>query len=175
MTSSGVDDRTLPPTKVGAPTIWTVGDSHAGHLQGLLYMLHDRFGFGVHLIETPGESFPVLGGDGTAPRQLIFNQILERLRPGDVIVTARLLLQRKTGNPPYDNIEAWGDALVELAEQMEERGVGVVVMGPLPMFRFDVVGNCLTFIGTSQCDVDRAPIAVAAGKHRGAARRIPKT
>ena len=50
------------------PTIWTMGDSHSGHLQGMLYELHDTLGVGVHLVETPGWSFPFEPGARSSRR-----------------------------------------------------------------------------------------------------------
>jgi hypothetical protein len=76
------------------PTIWALGDSHAGHLQGLLLTLHERTGLGVHLIETPGVPFPMHPDAVFALRKEIYQQIRQRFKPGDIVLVARLFLNR---------------------------------------------------------------------------------
>ena len=72
------------PPKPGSemPTIWAMGDSHSGHLQGMLYELHERLGVGVHLVETPGWSFPFPAGKVFAPRKEVFSRISRSSNPG---------------------------------------------------------------------------------------------
>ena len=66
-----------------------MGDSHSGHLQGMLYELHDRLGVGVHLVETPGWSFPFEPGVEFAPRKQVFEQITQLFKPGDIVVVSK--------------------------------------------------------------------------------------
>lgn len=49
--SDTIQQCTVPP-KPGSelPSIWSMGNSHSGHLQGMLYEVHDRLGVGVHLV-----------------------------------------------------------------------------------------------------------------------------
>lgn len=78
----------------GMPTIWTMGDSHSGHLQGMLYELHDALGVGVHLVETPGWSFPFEPATEFAPRTAVFDAITRLFKPDDIVVVSRLFISR---------------------------------------------------------------------------------
>ena len=53
-----VENCTVKPINANTPTIWTFGDSHAGHLSGMLDMIYKKYGIGYHLVETPGKPFP---------------------------------------------------------------------------------------------------------------------
>ncbi len=75
-----------------------MGDSHAGALQVLLNGVHDKLGVGIHLVETPRVVFPMNSGGRFPPRQILFKKIMERIRPGDVVLLARLYLDRTNGN-----------------------------------------------------------------------------
>lgn len=158
---------TAPAPTAGAPMIWALGDSHAGHLQGLLYAVYGQAGMGVHLIETVATPFPTLPGRPSAARQRIFETILERLRPGDIVLVARLMLSR-TGDPvPVQGLDEWTASLGELADNMGRRGVNVVVMGPSPMFDFDIVDACVLF---DPCTISRARLAEQVDKVLGTLR-----
>ena len=80
--------------------IWTLGDSHAGHLQGLLYSVYDKVGIGVHLIETPDVPFPMVSSNDFKPRDIIFGKILGKLREGDIVLLGRLFINRDGRNEP---------------------------------------------------------------------------
>ncbi len=147
---------TAPPTTPGGQMVWTLGDSHAGHLQGMLNAVHEQAGMGVHLIETVGTPFPMLPGRHSAPRQQIFDTIVQRLRPGDIILVARLMLDRKGENGPVPGLDEWTADVGELADDMAPRGVNVVVMGPSPMFTFDIINACVLL---DPCTVSRKPLA----------------
>jgi hypothetical protein len=86
-----VGNCTVPPrTGSEMPTIWAMGDSHSGHLQGMLYELHQQLGIGVHLVETPGWSFPLPAGTQFKPRSDVYNSIYPRFQPGDIVHLAHL-------------------------------------------------------------------------------------
>lgn len=145
---------TVPPSAGAIPTIWALGDSHAGHLQGLLYALHDKTGMGVHLIETPGIIFPMLEGNIFEPRKIIFDRILDRMHAGDIILISRLFLDRQTGKP--DNIEAWSLEVEKLSGLLARRNVHVLIAGPPPMFFFEHIKTCQKVPGGhTSCDIDR--------------------
>lgn len=147
---------TVPPTAAGLPTIWTLGDSHAGHLRGLLRSLHKRTGVGVHLIETVDVAFPMTRGNEFEPRQRIYNEILNRLQPGDILLVSRLMLNRQGEHAPLPGLNRWVDDVGALAQQVAVRGAKVVVMGPPPMFGFDVINACVLL---SPCEVNREQLA----------------
>ena len=138
--ASTVDDCTVP-ARSGMPTIWTMGDSHSGHLQGMLFEAHERIGVGVHLVETPGWPYPFEPGTRFTPREQVFEQISARFRPGDVVVLSRLYLSR---TPPYNalDVRTWLGEVDELAASLQQRAVNLVITGPPPLFPFDDVREC---------------------------------
>lgn len=154
---------TLPPTAPDKPTVWVMGDSHAGHLRGFLGDLREKTGFGIHLVETPGVPFPLPPGSAFAPRTELFDRTRPMLRKGDIIVLARLLFERDAFLQPAPGLDGWIDAVSAFARDMEPLGVKVVVMGPLPMFRYASIARCRpdTKTGRTSCDEERAPLARA--------------
>ncbi|HQZ12768.1 MAG TPA: SGNH hydrolase domain-containing protein [Devosia sp.] len=52
---------------------------------------------------------------------------------------------------PFGDLPVWSEALARLARQVSELGASVVVMGPTPMFDFDVIANCLLSVGDPAC------------------------
>lgn len=144
---------TVPPVRREGQTIWTLGDSHAGHLQGLLLSLHQRTGVGVHLIEAPGVPFPMLPGQLFDPRQRIYERVAANLRPGDIVLLGRLYLDRD-GDGLMDDLPQWAGELVRISAQLSARGVNVVVMGPPPMFHLNSLLACWA-VESTWCDVDR--------------------
>jgi hypothetical protein len=131
---------TVPP-KPGMPTIWTMGDSHSGHLQGMLYELHDRLGVGVHLVETPGWSFPFEPGVEFAPRKQVFGQITQMFKSGDIVVVSRLFITRTSPNVVQE-IRPWIYNAGRLADELEAQGVKLVITGPPPIFPFGDIREC---------------------------------
>ncbi len=155
---------TAAPTRPGAPTIWTLGDSHAGHLQGMLYAAREQAGVGVHLVETPGVAFPMTKDGWFEPRDALFQQITERLQPGDVVLIARLYVNRAPPHEPLADLPAWLDEVERLASSLAQRGVTLVVAGPPPMFEYEDIGLCRSgFLGGDSCDIARASIAPQLG------------
>ena len=146
---------TVWPKRPDEQMIWTLGDSHAGHLQALLMALHSRMGVGVHLIETPGVAFPIPPGKSFEPRQRIYDMIAEKLRPGDIVLLGRLFLDR-TGDGVLDDVPEWSVELGKLARQLAARKVNVVVVGPPVMFRFSTLLSCWP---VSVCEIDRTAAA----------------
>ena len=49
---------------------------------------------GVHLIETPGWSFPLPAGKQFAPRNEVFSKIYPLLKPGDIVLLSRIYISR---------------------------------------------------------------------------------
>ena len=146
----------VPPNK---PMIWTLGDSHAGHLQGLLYAVHDKIGLGIHLIETPGVPFPLIRGSRFEPRNVIFEKIESKLRRGDIVLLARLFIDRSNGKV-VDDLQTWISDVTNLSADLSLKGVKVVVMGPPSMFVFPDINTCVSsFFGDSSCELGRSAIS----------------
>ncbi len=143
--------------KPGMPTIWAMGDSHSGHLQGMLYELHDRIGIGVHLIETPGWSFPFEPGKEFAPRKEVFRHISEKFKPGDIVLLSRLYIDRSL---PHTVIEVrpWLYLVSRLAQELAEKGVSIVVTGPPPVFPYKDIREC-SLDERKSCRLERATFA----------------
>lgn len=150
---------TLPPKQPGGQMIWALGDSHAGHLQGLLYALADRLGVGVHLIETSGVPFPMSAGALFEPRQRIFERILREMKPGDIVLVSRLFLNRHGEGEPLADLPQWSKLLAGLSEQLSVKGAALVVAGPPPTFAFDSATACWSLGASySSCDVQRSTL-----------------
>ena len=151
---------TVLPKYSNGQIIWVVGDSHAGHLQGLLYSIHDKIGVGVHLIETPGRPFPSKTDEKFEARDIIFEEIKTRMHSGDILLIARGFISKATEEIAVD-VPAWLNKISPLASEMSLKGVNVVIFGPPPLFKFENIGICKSqFFGYSTCDVDRDSISV---------------
>jgi peptidoglycan/LPS O-acetylase OafA/YrhL len=139
------------------PTIWAMGDSHSGHLQGMLFELHERLGVGVHLVETPGWSFPFEPGQKFAPREDVFDSIVPTFKPGDIVLVSRLFLSRSL---PYSVLELrpWLYLTGLLADDLAGRGVSLVITGPPPIFPYSDIREC-SLEERESCSVERASIA----------------
>lgn len=148
---------TVSPKEKSGKTIWVLGDSHANHLQGLLYGLHDKIGVGVHLIGTPGVPFPVRRTDPAQPREEIYQRVSERLKAGDIVMIARIFINRD-GFAPIDP-PGWSEDVALLAAQLRSKNVNLVVMGPLPIFSFLSVKECSVSQGKKKpCLIERSLI-----------------
>jgi len=156
LTPDTIANCTVAP-KPGMPTIWAMGDSHSGHLQGMLYELHDRIGVGVHLIETPGWSFPFEPGKEFAPRKEVFRRISEQFKPGDIVLLSRLYIDRAV---PHTVIEVrpWLYLVSRLAEDLAEKGVNIVISGPPPIFPYKDIREC-SLDERKSCRLDRETFA----------------
>lgn len=133
---------TVPPTPgSGMPTIWAMGDSHSGHLQGMLYELHERLGVGVHLIETPGWPYPFDPGKDFAPRTEVFSRISREFKAGDSVLLSRLYISRTL---PHTVIEVrpWLYHVARLAVELDQKGVNLIITGPPPIFPFNDIREC---------------------------------
>jgi hypothetical protein len=153
-----MENCTIPPRPdSGMPSIWGVGDSHVRHLQGLLYELHARTGVGVHLVETPGWSYPFQGDGEFEPRKQIFRQISERMEPGDIVLVSRIYLSR---TPPHsvNDLRPWLPRLAMLAMELAEKDVHLVVTGPPPIFGYDDIREC-SLEEREACRMERSRLA----------------
>ena len=161
-----------PKSGSGMPTIWLEGDSHAGHLQGLLYDLHKDLGIGIHLIETPGVPFPASYPDPKfAERNIIHDQILANAKHGDVIALSRLYLQRTVPVVPMQDVDLWLAQVSLLANKLRERNLVLVVIGPTPMFDFEDIREC-NVSEKHSCSVSRAALKSEIGQIEGKLKRI---
>ena len=151
-----VDNCTVLP-KPGMPTIWAMGDSHSGHLQAMLYEVHDRLGVGVHLVETPGWSFPFEPGKDFAPRRKLFSRIEPLLQPGDVVLLSRLFISRSRPHSMLE-IRPWIYLAGLLADELAGKGVHLVITGPPPIFPYKDIREC-SLAGRESCRLERASFA----------------
>lgn len=153
-----VSDCTVPPRPDSEmPTIWAMGDSHSGHLQGMLYELHKRLGVGVHLVETPGWSFPLPAGKQFAPRESVFASIYPKFRPGDIVLVSRLFISRSLPHT-VDELRPWLYNVSRLADDLDGKGVSLVITGPPPIFPFRDIREC-RLDERESCRLERDSIA----------------
>ena len=153
-----VSNCTVPPKPgLAMPTVWTMGDSHSGHLQAMLYELHERLGVGVHLIETPGWSFPFEPGKEFAPRKEVFSRISRDFKAGDIVVLSRLYISRSL---PHSVIEVrpWLYNVARLAEDLARQDVNLVLTGPPPIFPYNDIREC-SLEERESCRLERAEFA----------------
>jgi hypothetical protein len=157
-----IEQCTAPPLTPKGNMIWAFGDSHAGQLQAMLYGVREATGLGVHLIETPNTPFPFVGETvASIEGQRIFEIVSARFRPGDIVLLARLFLEREGPQRALPDVAAWSEKAAALAREWEPRGVRLVIVGPMPMFRFESVLSCVRSLVPSACAADRAPLAMA--------------
>lgn len=147
-----------PKPGSGMPTIWTMGDSHSGHLQGMLYELHERLGVGVHLVETPGWSFPFEPGKEFAPRKEVFSRISEKFKSGDIVLVARLYISRPVPHAVIE-VRPWLYNVGRLADDLAEIGVHLILSGPPPIFPYNDIREC-SLEERESCRLERAVFAV---------------
>lgn len=146
---------TLPARASGKPRLLVLGDSHAGHLTGLLERLHREDGIGLRLLYVQGQLVPLSpeletrawkARDKARQADLIEGTLAE-LRPGDVLVLSNFLEsvfgidrsnrfvdernQPLTRNQAYDG---WLKPLEGLAQRAAMKQVPVVVVEPIPKF-----------------------------------------
>jgi len=143
---------TTPASRQGKNTLFFMGDSHAGHLLGLADELHKHIGFGVHLIETPGEPFPVEplinSGLGKTYKRLVHEKILKRVletgKRGDVVVISRLYSSRLTDAGTHQSLmsDGWLKNLGDLSDELKSHNMGLIVVAPTPMFEFSDISLC---------------------------------
>lgn len=136
LTSTKFGDCTEQSRVAGQPILWVMGDSHAGHLQGLLYDLYNKVGTGVHLIETPGNPFPVTRKDGYKPRETLFQNAYSELKPGDLFLIPRLYFNRgKAEQSLQADVANWLSKIPALANTLDQKGVKLILIGPTPLFQ----------------------------------------
>jgi len=139
------------------PTIWAMGDSHSGHLQGLLFEVHNKLGVGVHLVETPGWSFPFEPGKTFAPRKEVYDSISSLFKPGDIVLVSRLYIARSLPHTVME-VRPWLYLVSRLADELATRGVHLVVSAPPPIFPFDDIREC-SLEDRERCRLERAEFA----------------
>ena len=153
------DRCTIPPKITNGRMIWMLGDSHAGQYLGLLKLLYEKKGYGIHLIETPGLAFPMPKNYTFNPRQDIIKNIKQKARPGDVLVIGRIYLNR--GNmAPMSDLDLWGLEVEKFAEELKPLKIKIILIAPIPMFEFLDINICKNqALDNAQCTVDRTRLA----------------
>jgi peptidoglycan/LPS O-acetylase OafA/YrhL len=145
LSSKTFDNCTIRPTLNGLPTVWALGDSHAGHLSGMLDAMHKRHGIGYHLVETPGIPFPQTSRNIFRDRQVIFDNAAARMKKGDAILLSRLYIDR-TSRDIVGDLDRWIGKVSDLARIMNDRGIRVAIMQPTPFFSSDSVSCNSSFL-----------------------------
>ena len=130
-----------PKPGSGMPTIWAMGDSHIGHLQGMLYELPEKLGVGVHLIETPGWGFPFPAGKEFAPRKAVWSRIYPTFKPGDIVLVSRIYLSRSRPHT-INELRPWLYNVSRLAEDLAKKEVSLIITGPPPIIPYDDIREC---------------------------------
>ncbi len=154
------DRCTLAPYAGARNTVWAMGDSHAGALQGMLVALYRQTGLGIHLIETPAMPFPAPPGLDYPDRNAFFATTLTRIEPGDIVLLARVFMSKDGTMAPLPDVVPWIAEVEALATRLRPLGAQIVVAGPPPIFHFDTIYDCARRPdGTTPCDVDRARLA----------------
>jgi len=132
------DECTVQPLGANHPTVWVFGDSHAGHLSGMLDAMNKKYGIGYHLVETPGVPFPQTSDDVFKEREIIFKDATKRLKVGDIVLLARLYIKRDSKKEVSD-LEKWVAKVSDLAGALNRKGIRVAIMQPIPFFSVDSV------------------------------------
>lgn len=145
------------PAKPGMPTIWAMGDSHSGHLQAMLYKTHERLGVGVHLVETPGWSFPFEPAKEFAPRKELYSRIEPLFKPGDIVLVSRLFIERSLPHV-LQEFRPWLYLAGRLADDLAVRGVKLVITGPPPIFPYNDIREC-SLDERQSCRLERSQFA----------------
>ncbi|MFG6515446.1 acyltransferase family protein [Sulfitobacter sp. TB366] len=135
-------------------TLWVMGDSHAGHLQGALLKLRDDHGLGFHLVETPGKVFPVMDPEGFPPREALFEEVKHSWEAGDTVVLARLYFNRTDPLSIQNDFREWVEHVDRLAAELERQGISLLLVGPSPIFLFEDIRACSPRDELS-CAIDR--------------------
>ena len=153
-----VENCTFAPNGSATQTLWVMGDSHAGHLQAMLKAIHETTGMGIHLIETPGLPFPMLPDYKTKSRELIFEDLQKRMKPGDIVVISRLYFQRTDSKVPdlIVGLDAWYPEVQKLATFLDKQNVSIVALSPPPIFKYTSYRTCFWKIfDFDPCEIGR--------------------
>jgi len=139
-------------------TLWVLGDSHAGHLQGTFLRLRSEYGFGFHLIETAGVAYPVTKKGGFPPRDTIMQNIRRAWQPGDVVVLSRLFFDRKDRLETMADFSKWLALVDQLASELSREGIELLLVGPPPIFDFEDIRACDP-LKKLNCGIERRQLA----------------
>lgn len=139
LSSTTFDECTVQPLGANLPTVWVFGDSHAGHLSGMLDAMNKQYGIGYHLVETPGIPFPQASDNIFKDREIIFGDASKRMKGGDMVLLARLYINRDNKKAVAD-LEKWVAKVSDLARALDRKKIRVAIMQPIPFFSVNSVG-----------------------------------
>jgi peptidoglycan/LPS O-acetylase OafA/YrhL len=131
-----------------SPRIYAFGDSHVGHLQGLLNNIHEKLGISYTLIESPGNIFPSY----KTPASSFDSFLIKNLSRQDIIFISRYYLDRKTLSLNSD-VNLWFKTVDEfiLSNSLDDNLI--LIFGPPPNFFFDNIDICS--VSLRNCDIPR--------------------
>jgi hypothetical protein len=131
-----------------APRIYAFGDSHVGHLQGLLIKVYEKLDISYTLIESPGHFFPSYKTTTSGFDSFLSNN----LSPQDIIFISRYYLDRNTLHLNSD-INLWFETVDKFISSNNLQGNMILIFGPPPNFFFDNIDICN--VSLRNCDVPR--------------------
>ena len=131
-----------------SPRIYAFGDSHVGHLQGLLNKINQELNISYTLIESPGNFFPTYKKTTTN-----FNTYLSKnISAQDIIFISRYYLDRKTLHLNSD-VNLWFKTVDSFIRENNLDRNMIIIFGPPPNFFFDDINICN--VSLRNCDVPR--------------------
>lgn len=132
-----------------SPRIFAFGDSHVGHLQGLLLKINQNFDIPYTLIESPGNEFPNYKTSSSN-----FDSFLNRnFGPNDILFISRYYLDRKTQHI-HSDINLWFETVDKFIKSNNLDKNKILIFGPPPNFFFDNIDVCS--VQLRNCDVLRS-------------------
>ena len=120
LTDKTFSNCTFTPKQETDPMVWVMGDSHAGHLQGMLVKMYQTHGIGFHLIETPGRAFPLQQGMVFAPRLELYSDAEKQWRRGDTLLISRLFLSREGKYEVVPDFDSWLNEVKSMANNLDK-------------------------------------------------------
>ncbi|MGV7220297.1 MAG: acyltransferase family protein [Nitrospinales bacterium] len=133
------------------------GNSHAGHLSGVLRHLYQN-NMSVQLMYSGQHPFPHIGfpekkdlskmgrfGGIKLIQERILNITLDSIIPNDIVVISNLafappnhdLTSFNFSLTPYFDHERWLHGVASLADELKKKKVNIILIAPLPIFRTD--------------------------------------
>ena len=95
----------------------------------------------MHLVETPGWSFPLPAGKLFAPRDEVYSSIFPEFKPGDIVLISRIFISRSVPHT-VSELRPWLYNVTRLADELAAKEVSLIVTGPPPIFPYKDIREC---------------------------------